>query len=43
MKPARKTLRRPDELVAAGLIAHERRGEIEAVAARYALALTAEV
>ena len=43
MKPARKTLRRPDELVAAGLIAHERHGEIEAVAARYALALTAEV
>jgi lysine 2,3-aminomutase len=43
MKPARKTLRRPDELVAAGLIAHERRGEIEAVAARYALALTPEV
>src|SRR3984893_1865437 len=43
MKPARKTLRRPDELVAAGLIAHERRGEIEAVAARYSLALTADV
>src|SRR5712691_2372427 len=43
MKPARKTLRRPDELVAAGLIAHERCGEIEAVAARYALALPAEV
>src|SRR5207247_1438896 len=43
MKPARKTLRRPDELVAAGLIAHERRGVIEAVAARYALALTADV
>ena len=43
MRPARKTLRRPDELVAAGLIAYERRGEIEAVAARYALALTADV
>ena len=27
MKPARKTLRRPDELVAAGLIANARRGE----------------
>src|SRR6516162_1143264 len=43
MRPARKTLRRPDELVAAGLIPGERRGEIEAVAARYALALTADV
>src|SRR5262249_1532696 len=43
MRPARKTLRRPDELIAAGLIAPERRGEIEAVAARYALALTADV
>src|SRR5215472_7032040 len=43
MRPARKTLRRPDELIAAGLIPPERRGEIEAVAARYALALTADV
>jgi lysine 2,3-aminomutase len=43
MRPARKALRRPDELVAAGLIPPERRGEIEAVAARYALALTADV
>src|SRR6516165_9105136 len=43
MRPARKTLRRPDELVAAGLIPGERRGEIEAVAARYAMALTADV
>jgi len=43
MRPARKTLRRPDELIAAGLIPGERRGEIEAVAARYALALTADV
>src|SRR5262249_39165305 len=38
MKPARKTLRRPDELVAAGFIAHERRGEIEAVAAALSVA-----
>ena len=43
MRPARKALRRPDELVAAGLIPPERRSEIEAVAARYALALTADV
>ena len=43
MRPARQTLRRPDELIAAGLIPPERHGEIEAVAARYALALTADV
>src|SRR4029453_2770834 len=43
MRPARKTLRRPDELIAAGLIPPERRGEIEVVAARYALGLTADV
>jgi lysine 2,3-aminomutase len=43
MSSARKTLRRPDELVAAGLVAPERRAEIEAVAARYALALTPDV
>ncbi len=43
MRSTRKTLRRPDDLIAAGLIAQERRGEIEAVAARYALALTADV
>ena len=43
MRPARQTLRRPDELIAAGLIPPERRGEIEAVAARYVLALTADV
>ena len=43
MKPAPKTLRRADDLVAAGLVARERRAEIEAVAARYALALTADV
>jgi lysine 2,3-aminomutase len=43
MTSARKTLRRPDELIAAGLVAPERRAEIEAVAARYALALTPDV
>ena len=35
-----KTLRRPAELVEAGLIAPERLAEIEAVAARYAVAIT---
>jgi lysine 2,3-aminomutase len=43
MRSARQTLRRPDDLIAAGLIPRERRAEIEAVAARYALALTADV
>ena len=43
MRSVRKTLRSPDELIAAGLIPHERRAEVEAVAARYALALTADV
>jgi lysine 2,3-aminomutase len=43
MTSARKTLRRPDELVAAGFVAPERRAEIEAVAARYALALTPDM
>lgn len=43
MRPKRKTLRRPDDLLAAGLISRERRVGIEAVAARYALALTADV
>jgi lysine 2,3-aminomutase len=43
MEPARKTLRRPDDLVAAGLLAPERRGEIERVAARYAVALTSDI
>jgi lysine 2,3-aminomutase len=43
MTSARKTLRRPDELIAAGLVAPERRAEIEAVAERYALALTRDV
>ena len=43
MRPARQTLRRPDELIAAGLAAPERRAELEAVAARYALAVTTDV
>jgi lysine 2,3-aminomutase len=43
MRSARKTLRSPDDLIAAGLIPHGRRAEVEAVAARYALALTADV
>src|SRR5262245_44298317 len=43
MRSARKTLRSPDDLIAAGLISSERRTEVEAVAARYALALTADV
>src|SRR5262245_815528 len=43
MRSARKTLRSPDDLVAAGLIPQERRAEVEAVAARYALALTTDV
>jgi lysine 2,3-aminomutase len=43
MRPRPKTLRRADDLVAVGLISRERRGAIEAVAARYALALTGDV
>jgi lysine 2,3-aminomutase len=43
MSPSRKALRRPDDLIAAGLVPPERRAGIEAVAARYALALTADV
>src|SRR5262249_3526676 len=43
MTPTRKPLRRPDEPIAAGLIPPDRRGEIEAGAARSALALTADV
>jgi lysine 2,3-aminomutase len=43
MSPSRKALRRPDDLIAAGLVPPERRSGIEAVAARYALALTADV
>jgi lysine 2,3-aminomutase len=43
MRSARPTLRRADDLIAAGLVARDRRAEIDAVAARYALALTADV
>ena len=43
MRAKRKALRRADDLLAAGLIPLERRAAIEAVAARYALALTADV
>ena len=43
MRPNQKTLRRAGDLVAAGLIPRERSAAIEAVAARYALALTSDV
>jgi lysine 2,3-aminomutase len=43
MRSSHKALRRPDDLVAAGLVSGERRAGIEAVAARYALALTDDV
>ncbi len=43
MRPKHKTLRRADDLIAAGLISRQRRTGIEAVAARYALALTADI
>jgi lysine 2,3-aminomutase len=43
MKPARPTLRSADDLIGAGLAAPERRGELEQVAARYALALTPDM
>jgi lysine 2,3-aminomutase len=43
MRRKRKPLRRVDDLLAAGLISPERRAGIEAVAARYALALTADL
>ena len=41
-RPAR-TLKSPDDLIAAGLVAPWRRGELAAVAARYAIALTPAV
>jgi len=41
-RPAR-TLKSPDDLVAAGLVAASRRGELEAIGARYAIALTPAV
>ena len=43
MSPSRKALRRSDDLVAAGLVPREHRAGIEAVAARYALALTDDI
>src|SRR5689334_1662017 len=43
MRRKRKPLRRADDLLAAGLISPERRAGIEAVTARYALALTADL
>jgi lysine 2,3-aminomutase len=43
MKPAPRTLRRPDELIAAGLAGPDRRAELEQVAARYGVALTADM
>jgi lysine 2,3-aminomutase len=43
MPTARKTLRLVDDLIAAGLVPVSRRGELERVAGRYALALTADV
>ena len=43
MSTARKTLRRPDDLIAAGLLPSEQRDAIAKVVARYALAVTADV
>jgi lysine 2,3-aminomutase len=43
MRPARKTLQSPDDLIAVGLVPPDRRAELEAVAARYALALTTDI
>jgi lysine 2,3-aminomutase len=43
MRPARRTLRSPDDLIASELVPRERRAELERVAARYALALTPDV
>ena len=43
MRPARETLRSPDDLITAGLAPRDRLGELEQVAARYALALTPDV
>ncbi len=42
-RPVRKPLRTPDDLIAAGLSGAERRAGLERVAARYALAITADV
>ena len=43
MRPARETLRSPDDLITAGLAPRDRLGELEQVAARYALALTPDI
>jgi lysine 2,3-aminomutase len=43
MHPARKTLSRPADLVAAGLLPPQRLGAVREIAKRYALALTADV
>ena len=42
-RPARRTLRRPAELVAAGLVPPSRQEEIAAVAERFAVAITPEM
>src|SRR5690348_3665021 len=41
--PAPKTLRRPSELVAAGLVAPEREAELATVAERFAMAITPDM
>jgi lysine 2,3-aminomutase len=43
MSSASQILRRPGELIAAGLVPSERRAELETVAARYAVALTPDI
>jgi lysine 2,3-aminomutase len=43
MRSVRRTLRRTDELIAAGLLPRERGAKIEQVAARYALAVTSDI
>jgi lysine 2,3-aminomutase len=43
MRSARQTLRRTDDIIAAGLVPPERRAAINAVAARYALAVTEDI
>jgi lysine 2,3-aminomutase len=43
MPPVRNTLRRTDQLIAAGLLPAERRDAIEQVTARYALAVTSDI
>src|SRR6516164_238856 len=43
MHAARKTLSRPDDLVAAGLMTRERLAVMREISSRYALALTTEV